>query len=147
MIILLPENNKMGHIEDSLTPEKLSEWKNLLEMRRVDIYVPKFTFGTKYLLNEDLAAMGMPNAFSPHADLSGIDGSRNLFIQIVVHQAFVDVNEEGTEAAAATGVGVGITSVGPRIPVFRADHPFIFLIQHKESGNILFLGRVSEPGQ
>ncbi|OGC42787.1 hypothetical protein A2Y85_07130 [candidate division WOR-3 bacterium RBG_13_43_14] len=145
MIILLPEMDDLKSVENSLTPEKLSEWKSLLEMRRVDVYIPKFTFKTMYLLNEQLMAMGMPNAFAPHADFSGIDGSKDLFIQTVVHQAYVDVNEEGTEAAAATGIAVGITSVAPAIPEFRADHPFIFLIQERQSGNILFLGRVVKP--
>lgn len=87
--------------------------------------------------------MGLPSAFTPGAaDFSGLDGTKNLFIHTVIHQAFVEVSEEGTEAAAATGVGVGITSVGPRIPVFRADHPFIFMIRERSTGNILFLGRV-----
>ncbi|PIZ43322.1 proteinase IV, partial [candidate division WWE3 bacterium CG_4_10_14_0_2_um_filter_42_7] len=82
------------------------------------------------------------------ANFSGMDGTQNLFIQKVIHQAFVDVNEEGTEAAAATGVSMGITSVGPtQIPVFRADHPFIFVIQDRENGNILFLGRVANPSK
>jgi serpin B len=85
--------------------------------------------------------MGMPTAFSPDADLSGMDGTRNLFITGIYHKAFVDVNEEGTEAAAATGVigGKGVT------PVFRADHPFVFLIVEKNSGTILFAGRVVNP--
>ncbi len=145
MLILLPEMGKFKTVENSLTLEMLNEWTSQLEMQRVDVYIPKFTFMTKYLLTQQLAEMGMPNAFASHADFSGIDGSTELFIQTVVHQAYVDVNEEGTEAAAATGVAVGITSVGPPIPVFRADHPFIFLIKEKLSGNILFLGRVIRP--
>ena len=110
--------------------------------------MPKFTFDTKYFMNETLAKMGMPTAFTYDADLSGMDGTQNLFIQKVIHQAFVDVNEEGTEAAAATGVSVGIKSAMPQQPtIFRADHPFIFAIQDKENGNILFLGRVSNPSK
>ena len=92
--------------------------------------------------------MGMPTAFTDAADFSGMDGTKSLSIQNVIHQAFVDVNEEGTEAAAATGVSVGITSVMPQqTPVFRADHPFIFVIQDKDNGNILFFGRVSNPSE
>jgi len=72
-------------------------------------------------------------------------GNRDLFISAVVHKAYVDVNEEGTEAAAATGVAMKLTSIGPAMPVFRADHPFIFLIRDKLTGCILFIGRVMNP--
>jgi len=91
-------------------------------------------------------SMGMPNAFKPRiADFSGIDGTRMLYISAVVHKAFVDVNEEGTEAAAATAVIVGITSTPVTPPVFRADHPFLFLIRDNGSGSILFFGRFVNP--
>jgi serpin B len=96
---------------------------------------------------DTLKRMGMPTAFTMRADFSGMDGTKDLLIQDVIHQAFVEVNEEGTEAAAATvelmTMGMEITSV----PVFRADHPFIFIIQQKDTGNILFLGRVSDPSK
>lgn len=145
MLVFLPKNNDLESLEKLLTPEKLSQWKKEIKEKRVNVYLPKFTFNTKYTLNENLANMGMPRAFTDQADFSGINGGKDLYIQLVVHQAFVDVNEEGTEAAAATGISVGITSVGPIIPEFRADHPFIFLIQEKETGNILFMGRVVNP--
>ena len=99
---------------------------------------------------KNLKKMGMPTAFSNAADFSGMTGERDLFISAVIHQAFVEVNEEGTEAAAAT-VGImtdlssGFSWRQKSIPIFRADHPFIFLIQEKKTGNILFLGRVSDP--
>jgi serpin B len=93
-----------------------------------------------------LGEMGMTDAFSPDkADFSGINGKTDLFISAVIHKAYVDVNEEGTEAAAATAVVVGITSVQPQPPVFRADHPFLFLIRDNHSGSILFIGRVMNP--
>lgn len=147
MLIILPKGNDLANIEKSITLEKLSEWKNMLNEQRVDIFIPKFKFETKYFMAKALSDMGMPTAFSPAADFSGMDGTKDLLIQNVIHQAFVEVNEEGTEAAAATGVVMGITSVGPRIPIFRADHPFIFIIQEIETGNILFLGRVSDPSK
>jgi serpin B len=84
----------------------------------------------------------MPPAFSDDADLSGMDGTKDLFVTGVFHKAFIDVNEEGTEAAAATGVVAG----GGVAPIFRADHPFVFLISEKDSGTILFMGRVVNPG-
>ena len=92
--------------------------------------------------------MGMSTAFSGSADFSGMTGILDLYISEVIHQAFVEVNEEGTEAAAATAVIMPRDTAEPglQIPTFRADHPFIFIIQQKETGNILFLGRVSNPG-
>jgi serpin B len=90
--------------------------------------------------------MGMTDAFSSAADFSGMTGGRDLFISAVIHQAYVDVNEEGTEAAAATGVTMKLTSMAPgKVPVFRADHPFLFLIRDTHSGSILFLGRTMNP--
>jgi serpin B len=89
--------------------------------------------------------MGMRDAFSQQADFSGMNGRKDLFISAVIHKAYIDVNEEGTEAAAATGIVVGITAVPPPPPVFRADHPFLFLIRDNNSGSILFLGRVTNP--
>ncbi|RLE37994.1 serpin family protein [Candidatus Woesearchaeota archaeon] len=145
MLIILPKENNLEKIEESITPEKLSEWKNILKKQRVDIFIPKFKFETKYFMVDTLKKMGMVSAFNaPPADFSGMDGTKNLKIQNVIHQAFVEVNEEGTEIAAATAVIVGRESV-QITPVFRADHPFIFIIQQKDTGNILFLGRVSDP--
>jgi len=90
--------------------------------------------------------MGMTDAFDEDkADFSGMSGKKDLFITAVLHKAFVEVNEEGTEAAAATGVVVGLTAAPPRQPVFRADHPFLFLIRDLRSNSILFLGRVMDP--
>jgi serpin B len=145
MIILLPKDDNIESLEESLTLENLNQWKASLREQRVDVYIPKFTFESKYFLNENLKEMGMPLAFTEAADFSGISGERDLYIAIVVHQAFVDVNEEGTEAAAATGVGIATTSMPPPAPVFRADHPFIFMIQERGTGNILFMGRVVNP--
>jgi len=147
MLIILPGENDLANIEKSISLEKLSKWKNMLNEQRVDVFIPKFKFETKYFMAKALSDLGMPTAFSPAADFSGMDGTKDLLIQNVIHQAFVEVNEEGTEAAAATGVVMGITSVGPRIPIFRADHPFIFIIQEIETGNILFLGRVGDPSK
>lgn len=150
MLILLPKNDDLAMLENLLSTKNLSDWKKDLEEQRVEVFIPKFKFETKYFMADDLKIMGMPTAFQwPGADFSGMDGTKNLYIGEVIHQAFVEVNEEGTEAAAATEV-VMLLSVDPeqktpKIPVFRADHPFIFLIQEKASGNILFMGRVANP--
>jgi serpin B len=148
MLILLPKNDDLAKVENSLSTENLAQWKKDLKKQRVEVFVPKFKFETKYLMTEDLKAMGMPTAFGLGADFSGMDGKKDLFISEVIHQAFVEVNEEGTEAAAATGVVMMLGALPgeeTKIPVFRADHPFIFLIQEKNSGNILFIGRVVNP--
>ena len=145
MLILLPFDDDIEVLENSFTIEKLTEWKKSLRKRRVNIYIPKFKFETKYLLNETLSDLGMPTAFTNSADFSGMTGKKDLKITAVIHQAFIEVNEEGTEAAAATAVVLGIRSKKPPTPIFKADHPFIFIIQQNETGNILFMGRVSNP--
>ena len=143
MLILLPKEGDLDTIEESITTEKISEYRNSLQEIQIDIYIPKFKFETKYFMADTLAEMGMPTAFGGGADFSGINGQGGIWIDKVIHQAFVEVNEEGTEAAAATAI-IMVESV--RISkVFRADHPFIFIIQQKDSGNILFMGRVSDP--
>ena len=130
----------------------MNNLKNNLKSEKVELSIPKFKFETKYMMADDLKQMGMPTAFSPgNADFSGMDGSRNLSISAVIHQAFVAVDENGTEAAAATAVVmVSATAVGPshvQYKEFKADHPFIFLIQDKTTGEILFLGKVEKPEQ
>jgi len=149
ILILLPKNDDLATIENLLSSKKLSEWKKDLKKQRVNVFIPRFKFETKYFLADDLKTMGMPTAFKwPGADFSGIDGTKDLIIDEVIHQAFVEVNEKGTEAAAGTAVIMDLGAIGgttSKIPVFRADHPFIFLIQEKSNGNILFTGRVVNP--
>jgi len=146
MLVILPRTDDLTAVE--LDAESLSDLQQNLTSRRVMVYFPKFTLETKYSLPPTLSAMGMPTAFTGAADFSGMDGTTDLFIDDVIHQAFVEVNEEGTEAAAATAVVMKLSSmpVEEPIPVFRADHPFIFLIRDDETGNILFMGRVMNPG-
>ena len=144
MLIILPEKD-LNSIH--LTAENLEKWKSEMKKTKIEsIYLPKFEFDTKYLLNENLKTLGMPTAFTPSADFSGISGKKDLFIDFVIHKAYVKVDEEGTEAAAATGVGMKLTAM-PESIVFRADHPFLFIIQQKDTGNILFMGRVVNPAE
>ncbi|MBA7514216.1 hypothetical protein ES705_06241 [subsurface metagenome] len=145
MVVLLPKGDTLDKLEQSLTVEKLNEWRGMLQKERVDVYMPKFKFETKYFMALDLAEMGMPSAFTGEADFSGMTGKRDLYISQVIHQAFVEVNEEGTEAAAATAAIMEEGAVMSK--VFRADHPFIFIIQQKDTGNILFLGKVVDPAK
>ena len=143
MIILLPKENNITIAESSLNYENLSKWMNNLYEIDINVEIPKFKFETKYSLNNLLMDMGIIDAFLPgNSDFSGMDGTKNLFISRALHQAYVEVNEEGTEAAAATSIIMELTAVPTS---FIADHPFVFLIQHKETGAILFMGRVINP--
>ncbi len=148
MIVLLPkELDGLGELEQSLTLEKVTEWQSKLGKREVIVSIPKFKLTSQFSLAAVLKAMGMADAFSRSANFSGMNGKRDLAISAVIHKAYVDVNEEGTEAAAATAVTMRLTSMVPtdRPPVFRADHPFLFLIRDNQSGSILFIGRLMNP--
>jgi serpin B len=146
MVVLLPKKvDGLAELEKSLSAEKVAGWLGKLREQEVVVALPKFKTTCEYSLKEPLAALGMMKAFGPTADFSGINGKKDdLFIQAVVHKAFVDVNEEGTEAAAATGIAVGVRAVPVRA-VFRADHPFVFLIRDTRNDSVLFLGRVTNP--
>jgi serine protease inhibitor len=143
MLILLP-NESLEDVESDLTLEKINEYKSQMrETELSSISIPKFEFDTKYFMNETLASLGMPTAFSSNADFSGITGRKDLFISSVIHQAYIGVDEKGTEAAAATAVVMELAMAPTNN--FKADHPFVFIIQDKETGNILFMGRVVNP--
>ena len=147
MIILLPRKvDGLRGLEEKLVLEKFSGWLSELSKRKVIVSIPKFRLTSQFGLADVLQSMGMTEAFSGKANFSGMNGKRDLFISAVIHKAYVDVYEEGTEAAAATGVIMKTTSVMPgQIPVFRADHPFLFLIRDNKSGSILFIGRAMNP--
>ncbi|MBN1433070.1 MAG: serpin family protein [Methanomicrobiaceae archaeon] len=147
MVVILPKANELQTVENTLTADQLEELQKSIESKQVKVFFPKFKLETEYQLGDTLQEMGMPVAFTGGADFSGMDGKTDLFISDVVHKAFVEVNEEGTEAAAATAVVIKLTAVVEEepIPVFIADHPFIFMIQDNETGNILFIGRISNP--
>ena len=146
MLVLLPvEVEGLSRVEAELNAENLHRWTHQLSKREVIVQLPKFKMTSEFELGGMLAGMGMPDAFSKAADFSGMDGSKTLQIAAVIHKAFVDVNEEGTEAAAATAVVMKITAIAEPPPVFRADHPFLFVIRHNASGSILFMGRVENP--
>ncbi len=147
MVIFLPrEVDGLAALEKKLSLENLESWLGGLRRQTVQVSLPRFTMTSEFGLQEVLKSLGMTDAFSlPPADFSGMNGHKDLFISAVIHKAFVDVNEEGTEAAAATAV-VMMRSAAPRPPVvFRADHPFIFLIRDNTSGSILFIGRLVSP--
>ncbi len=150
MMILLPDANKFEAFEKQLNTETLNSVIDSLKHPSVDLTMPKFEFESEFNLSEALKAMGMPIAFTPPttvsgADFSGMDGGRNLYITDVLHKAFVSVDENGTEAAAATAVVVGTTSMPSEVATVTVDHPFIFLIRDIQTGSIVFIGRVLNP--
>ena len=148
MVVLLPaERTGIKSLEEGLNNDNLTKWLAALKRREVDVYIPRFTMSSEFVLNKALMSLGLTDAFKrDRADFSGMsDDEEELYISVVVHKAFVDVNEEGTEAAAATGVVMKLTSAGQPNPVFRADHPFIFFIRDIPTGSILFMGRVMDP--
>lgn len=151
MVILLPDDIEdeatgLKKIEEQLTLEKLHEWTRPenLGLIEVNVQLPRFKMEESYNLTSHLARLGVEDLFTSKADLSGMSEARDLFVSKVVHKSFVEVNEEGTEAAAATA---GIATFCMLMPEedFVADHPFIFFIRHNPSSNILFLGRLSSP--
>ncbi len=145
MLIILPkERFGLKDIEDKITVENVNNWLLTTYEQEVEVYLPKFKVEASFKLNENLQSLGMVDAFDMSADFSGIDGGKSLYISDVIHKAFIDVNEEGTEAAAATAVIIGLESI-MEIPIFQADHPFIYLIRDNNSGSILFMGRLVDP--
>ncbi len=148
MIVVLPRKaDGLPEIEAKLDAAALEEWTRNLGQRKVSVFLPKFKIESMFSLSGALKELGMKDAFeADRADLSGMDGTRELFVNEVIHKSFVEVNEEGTEAAAATGVVVGVRSLPQPPPEFRADHPFLFFIRHDATGSILFIGRLARPG-
>ncbi len=159
MVVLLPGSPAgLPSLESLLTPGRLKEWLDQLESRRVEVQLPRFRLEQGRPLVRALQAMGMRRAFvepigGQGADFTGMTGTAGpddaLFVGGVVHQALVDVSEKGTEAAAATAVGMKATAAVPGarpfVPTFRADRPFLFLIRDVQSGGVLFIGRFSRP--
>jgi serpin B len=145
MVIILPKENKISIATDKLTKQNLSMWMDAMSPKSVNVLLPKFQFKTEYNLKTILIDMGLDIPFSVDADFSGMNGFGGLYIEKVLHKAFIEVNEKGTEAAAATTVHVAKYSIHDPVTVFDADHPFIFLIQHKETGSILFMGNMENP--
>lgn len=151
MVVLLPKKRGgLSELEAGLTSEKLSKWLAALNSTKVNLTFPRIKTTYSASLSKTLPLMGMVDAFNQgNADFSGMDGTRDLSISDVVHKAFCEINEEGTEAAAATGVIMPMKSVAPRKeppPIeFKADHPYLYLIRDRQTGALLFLGRVTDP--
>ncbi|MGC9343975.1 MAG: serpin family protein, partial [Bacteroidales bacterium] len=149
MTIILPvDGYKLNDIIPDVNNQNWNTWRQQLTERSVNLMLPKFKFEYKSLLNDYLKSMGMEIAFGEGADFSSmVQEPADLFISRVIHKTFIDVNEEGTEAAAVTAVEVSFTSVGPGGPAvqFAVDQPFIFVISEKTSNSVVFMGKVGNP--
>ncbi|XP_058413256.1 serpin B10 [Diceros bicornis minor] len=148
LLILLPEDiSGLDQLEKAITYEQLSEWTSadMMELYDVQLYLPKFKLEEAYDLKSALSSMGMRDAFNQsRADFSRMSMLRNLFLSNVFHKSVVEINEQGTEAAAGTGSEVGFRIRLPTIE-FNADHPFLFFIRHNKTNSILFYGRFCSP--
>jgi len=143
MIVYLPKDQNVSIVENNLTSSHFETWNALLSPQTVNIVFPKFTLNPEYSLKEPLMNLGMVNPFTNDADFSGMTGKNDLYIEKVKHKAFISVDEQGTEAAAATSVHMTLKAV--QSTLFKADHPFVYCIVHEETNTILFMGRVSNP--
>lgn len=144
MIVMLPAGEKkIGDLVESLDSTTLAAWENHASPQTVNITLPKFKYDFKDLLNDPLKNLGLEVAFTGAADFSRILAGGDLFISRVIHQTFIDVNEEGTEAAAATIVELRENSVSMQF--FKADQPFVYLIKENSTNAIMFMGKVGKP--
>ena len=148
MLIFLPETgNKTDDVISLLTSENVNDYISKLAEQKKEVLLPKFEFKFDNSLVDELAALGMTDAFNDaKANLTGISDAAKLIISEVMHKSYIKVDERGTKAAAVTGITVGVTSVGPDNS-FRVDHPFVFAIREKDTNAILFIGKVMDPKQ
>jgi serpin B len=147
MIVLLPDSGQFAAFEKGLDAARFAAILGQMQSRQVALGLPKFEYTSEFNLNDVLASMGMPQAFTDMADFSGMTGNRDIYISDVIHKAFVAVDEAGTEAAAATAVIMRATAMPAEPVVMTIDRPFIFLIRDIQTGAVLFVGRVLDPAK
>jgi serpin B len=149
VVFLTKKKDGLPDLESKLNTETLKIWISKLIQQQVNVFFPKFTTTQNIDLKKFLNDLGMVDAFTENADFSGIEPKNELYITDAIHKAFIDVDELGTEAAAATAISVDVTSILPPkiVPEFRADHPFIYLIKDNQTGSILFMGRLKRPAE
>ncbi len=150
MVVFLPlKKDGLPDLESKLDTETLNNWISKLNPQHVHVFFPKFKTAQNIDLKKILIALGTVDSFTDKADFSGMEPNKDLYITDALHKAFIDVDEVGTEAAAATAVSVGVTSILPPefVPEFKADHPFLYLIKDNKTQSILFLGRLIRPGE
>jgi serine protease inhibitor len=146
MDVILPNDHSgLSSAIAQVSDANFSGWINQMSERKIDLSFPRFKYGFKKELKEVLSDMGMKIAFNDGADFSNISDQYDLLINDVTHQSFIETNEEGTEAAAATVVGIGVTSMPPSPLVYKMDHPFMYIIRETTTNSIIFMGRVADP--
>jgi serine protease inhibitor len=146
MDVILPDaGNDLETVMSSVNDAGFTSWISQMNKRKIDLSFPKFKYGFKKKLKDILTDMGMGIAFNDGADFSNISDQYDLLINEVTHQSFIETNEEGTEAAAATVVEIGVTSAPPSPLVLKLDHPFLYVIRETTTNSILFMGRVADP--
>lgn len=144
-VILPDEQDGLTNTLSSVSDANFTSWISQMSKRKTDVSFPRFKYGFKKKLKDVLSDMGMGIAFTEGADFSNISDQYDLLINDVTHQSFIETNEEGTEAAAATVVDIGMTSMPPASLVFKMDHPFMYIIRETTTNSIIFMGRVSDP--
>ncbi|NXN95723.1 OVAL protein, partial [Rhinopomastus cyanomelas] len=147
MLVLLPDDiSGLEQLESKISSEKLSEWTspNVMQKKRVKVYLPRMKIEKKLNLTSVLVALGMTDLFSPSANLSGISSAESLKISEVIHETYIEVNEEGTEVAGSAGV-MGEVRHSTELEEVKVDRPFLFLVKHKPSNTIISLGRYCSP--
>ncbi len=147
MVVLLPKQDKnIDSLINKLNNDKWNNWLGNLNKREINLWIPKFKLEYEIELKKALSSLGMGIAFSGSADFSKIDGKKDLYISKVKHKTFVEVNEEGTEAAAVTSIEIRLTSM-PIQTTMRINRPFIFAIKERKTGSILFIGKILNPAE
>ncbi len=144
MLIIVPDSGQFEAVESALSADMYTAVLDALQPMTVALWMPSFEYRSSLQLAETLANMGMTDAFTANADFSGMTGERNLFIDAVIHQAYIKTAEEGTEAAAATAITMGATAIMPDISL-NIDRPFLYLLIDQPTRSILFMGRVLNP--
>nr|MBN2277415.1 serpin family protein [candidate division Zixibacteria bacterium] len=147
MTVLLPNPGvDINEFVGRINCDNWKSWQGQLSLNEVNLWMPRFQVETEYSLEKPLSDLGMGIAFLPYtADFSGITGNRDIYISRVKHKGFIEVNEEGTEAAAVTSIEFGNTSDGPQMTIIRLNRPFVYIIHEVNSGAILFMGKLMEP--
>ncbi len=149
MLVIVPDAGRFEEVAAALDAEELRRLDEGMRPAEVLLAMPKFTYETEANLVAPLSALGMPTAFAPPgpggADFSGLSQPSELFIGEVAHKSFIAVDEEGTEAAAATAIVMGVTSASTNVVELTIDRPFVYLIRQSSTGEVLFIGQVTDP--
>lgn len=148
MILVVPQEIEgLNRITSTFNLEQFLKWKNTLDSspkENIDVFLPRFKVSQKINLKTSLQGLGINEMFSEKANLTGISEAGNLYVSSALHEAVIEVNEEGTEASAATGLGINFMSLPPQI---RADKPFLFMVVSSKTNNIVFIGKVNDPSK